>query len=353
MSVVIGWDIGGAHLKAARVRHGRVEAVVQAATPLWLGLDSLETAFDALRAELGPRRSSRDHHDRRILRRLSLAPRGRGRSGCDRGRSSRPCGPEPLRRPRGLRRAWRSRRRTPPTSPRPIGMRAPRWWRSSFGTRCSSTSARRQRTSFQSSRAEVAAVGYSDAERLASGELIYTGMTRSFVMALASQAPFRGAWTPLMNEYFASSADVHRILRRLARRRGQNGDRRRPREDRRGFAGASCADDRTRGGRRRALGMGWACGLVRGSANTPDRRRRLAASVPQRCRGRGAGGRGRRRGKPRGGSRAPSEAALYRIFFADRGPGGGLALRARGRGRMARGGTGQASGALEGEDPCA
>ena len=30
----------------------------------------------------------------------------------------------------------------------------------------------------------VAAVGYSDAERLASGELVYTGMTRSFVMAL-------------------------------------------------------------------------------------------------------------------------------------------------------------------------
>ena len=37
MSVVIGWDIGGAHLKAARVKNGRVEAVVQAATPLWLG----------------------------------------------------------------------------------------------------------------------------------------------------------------------------------------------------------------------------------------------------------------------------------------------------------------------------
>ena len=53
MSVVIGWDIGGAHLKAARVKHARVEAVVQAATPLWLGLDSLESAFDTLCAQLG------------------------------------------------------------------------------------------------------------------------------------------------------------------------------------------------------------------------------------------------------------------------------------------------------------
>ena len=37
----------------------------------------------------------------------------------------------------------------------------------------------------------VAAAGYTDAERLASGELVYTGMTRSFVMALADRAPFQ------------------------------------------------------------------------------------------------------------------------------------------------------------------
>ena len=58
MSVVIGWDIGGAHLKAARVKDGRVEATVQAATPLWLGLDCLDAAFDGLNAQLG----GADHH---------------------------------------------------------------------------------------------------------------------------------------------------------------------------------------------------------------------------------------------------------------------------------------------------
>jgi len=42
--------------------------------------------------------------------------------------------------------------------------------------------------------------------------LVYSGLVRSFVMAMASRAPFRGQWTPLMNEYFASSADVHRLL---------------------------------------------------------------------------------------------------------------------------------------------
>src|SRR5947209_4384058 len=36
----------------------------------------------------------------------------------------------------------------------------------------------------------VAAVGADDAGRLAAGELVYTGLTRSFVMAMAARAPF-------------------------------------------------------------------------------------------------------------------------------------------------------------------
>ena len=44
------------------------------------------------------------------------------------------------------------------------------------------------------------------------GELVYTGATRTFLMAVAQRVPFRGAWTPVMDEYFASMADVHRIL---------------------------------------------------------------------------------------------------------------------------------------------
>jgi probable H4MPT-linked C1 transfer pathway protein len=59
---------------------------------------------------------------------------------------------------------------------------------------------------------KVAARGYTDAERLAAGELVYTGLVRGFVMATARRAPFRGAWTPLINENFATMADVHRIL---------------------------------------------------------------------------------------------------------------------------------------------
>src|SRR5262249_50900938 len=58
----------------------------------------------------------------------------------------------------------------------------------------------------------VAARGYTDAERLAAGELVYTGMVRSFAMAVAERAPFAGRWSPLVNENFATMADVYRIL---------------------------------------------------------------------------------------------------------------------------------------------
>jgi len=53
MAAIIGWDVGGAHLKAARVEHGKVTAVLQLPAPLWQGLEPLEAALDAALARLG------------------------------------------------------------------------------------------------------------------------------------------------------------------------------------------------------------------------------------------------------------------------------------------------------------
>jgi probable H4MPT-linked C1 transfer pathway protein len=211
VSIVIGWDIGGAHLKAARVKKGHVEAVVQAATPLWLGLDSLHAAFDALRAELG-------RADRHVITMTGEL-----------------CDAFPSRR-EGV--AGLAAIAANHLAPAALSLYAGRAGFVDLGE-AASHAADIASANWRASAAvvalklrdalfidigstttdiipiiagEVAAVGYSDAERLASGELIYTGMTRSFVMSLAFRAPFRGAWTPLMNEYFASSADVHRIL---------------------------------------------------------------------------------------------------------------------------------------------
>ncbi|MGY0789148.1 hydantoinase/oxoprolinase family protein [Azospirillum argentinense] len=53
--------------------------------------------------------------------------------------------------------------------------------------------------------------GYSDAERLDSGELVYTGVVRTPVMAVARTVPYGGGRRALMAELFATMADVHRL----------------------------------------------------------------------------------------------------------------------------------------------
>jgi (4-(4-[2-(gamma-L-glutamylamino)ethyl]phenoxymethyl)furan-2-yl)methanamine synthase len=53
--------------------------------------------------------------------------------------------------------------------------------------------------------------GYTDYQRLISGELLYTGIVRTAVMAVAQRAEFKGQEMGLMAEYFATMADVYRL----------------------------------------------------------------------------------------------------------------------------------------------
>src|SRR5215204_1873006 len=62
----------------------------------------------------------------------------------------------------------------------------------------------------------VAATGRNDLERLLTGELVYTGVLRTNLAAIAPRVPVRGGWCPVSSEYFAISADVHLVLGRLA-----------------------------------------------------------------------------------------------------------------------------------------
>ena len=54
-----------------------------------------------------------------------------------------------------------------------------------------------------------------DGTRLACGELVYTGVCRTPVMAVAMRAPFAGGWRGLTAEYFANMADVYRVTGEL------------------------------------------------------------------------------------------------------------------------------------------
>ncbi|MGR8941970.1 MAG: hydantoinase/oxoprolinase family protein, partial [Gammaproteobacteria bacterium] len=52
-NAMIGWDIGGAHVKAAVLNEvGQLTSIIQKPCPLWQGLDKLRVAVDSILQEL-------------------------------------------------------------------------------------------------------------------------------------------------------------------------------------------------------------------------------------------------------------------------------------------------------------
>jgi len=62
---------------------------------------------------------------------------------------------------------------------------------------------------------KVRAQGGDDRARLAREELVYTGVVRTPLMAIAQRVPFAGEWVGVMAEHFATAADVYRITAQL------------------------------------------------------------------------------------------------------------------------------------------
>jgi probable H4MPT-linked C1 transfer pathway protein len=214
MQIIIGWDIGGAHLKAARAEDGRIVRACQIASPLWLGLEELERAFSeakalvgeaglhaiTMTAELSDAFPTREEGVQGIadLAGRMLAPNRTlfyaGRSGfvdrLDVAAHAKKIGSA----------NWHA-------SALLVGQRAPEALFIDMGSTTTDL--------IPIVQGRPAALGTTDSERLAHGELVYTGLSRTFLMAGPKLVPFEGRWTPLMNEWFADMADVHRILGQL------------------------------------------------------------------------------------------------------------------------------------------
>ncbi|MGQ0443944.1 MAG: hydantoinase/oxoprolinase family protein [Beijerinckiaceae bacterium] len=214
MENIIGWDVGGAHLKAARLESGIVTKAVQIPCPLWLGLGELDRAFAGAEAAIGRAPCNAitmtgeccDAFATRaegvaglcaIMVRLLRPARAlfyAGRSGfleeCEIGDGAVAIASA----------NWRA-------SATLTGMRA--------GTALFIDMGSTTADIIPVADGRPASLGCTDAERLAHGELVYSGIGRSFLMAGPKLVPFGGRWTPLMNEWFATMADVHRILGQL------------------------------------------------------------------------------------------------------------------------------------------
>ena len=208
---VIGWDVGGAHVKASLLEGGTVTAIGQWPTPLWKGLEHLDAAVQSARArwpqfaharhavtmtaEMTDLFPDREAGVRALCERLTglLGPTVRLYAGDD---------------------GWLA-----------ADEAAVHWKAIASANWLATASLVAQRlpdavlidigsttTDLIPIRAcRPAPAGRSDAARLASGELVYLGVVRSPLCALARRIRFRGTAYNVMNEFFATTADVFRL----------------------------------------------------------------------------------------------------------------------------------------------
>jgi len=213
-----GWDIGGAHLKACLLRDGHIVDVAQWACPLWQGLHHLEQAFAQAEArwpglgrvrhgvtmtgEMADLFAHREEGVRRIADAFT-AHWGTAASRFFAGDAG-----------------WCSAAEVPA---RWAAIASANWLATAQQVaRCVSGegvlvdigSTTTDLIAFRHGRVLTAA--RSDAERLATGELAYHGVVRTPLCALGPQVRFGGRPRNVMNEFFATTADVYRLTGELA-----------------------------------------------------------------------------------------------------------------------------------------
>lgn len=215
--IILGWDIGGAHLKAARLQtDGRVDGIWQEACPLWRGLDHLHAALDRI---LSQNPAVAWHAVTMTGEMTDLFP-------------SRKAGVHAL-----VDLLWQRLGDQLLDDKRLSFYAGAAGWFDAAGAKLNAeaiASANWHATAAMAAKqlgeALLADIGSttcdiiplsahaaathsaSDSDRLANGELVYTGVVRTPVMALTNEAPVAGRWTPLMAEHFATSADLYRLL---------------------------------------------------------------------------------------------------------------------------------------------
>jgi len=209
--VIVGWDIGGAHVKAVMVANGRVVDGAQWSCPLWQGLGQLDAVFAQARVRWGALQDARQavtmsgemvdlfpsreagvgeiarHVDAALGPAVQFYTGGNGF--CDAlAATSR----------------WRE-------------IASANWLATANWVAAHVSEA--ILVDIGSTTSDLVPVrsglpcptGRSDHERLVSGELVYLGVVRTPLCCLGRRVPFGAASVNVMNEWFATSADVFRL----------------------------------------------------------------------------------------------------------------------------------------------
>ena len=215
-SEVIGWDVGGAHLKAARLdKDGSLDRVVQVPCALWQGLDKLQAALDEAVGAVG---LAADHAITMTGEMVDLFP-------------NRAAGVHALIDALATRLAPQARLHfyagddgfvdAGEAAVSAARIASANWHAAAAFAASRADNALLVDIGSTTTDISLLAGGrvltraWGDAQRLVEEELIYTGVVRTPLMALASRAPFDGAWVPLMAEHFATTADLYRLTGEL------------------------------------------------------------------------------------------------------------------------------------------
>ncbi|MEJ1162103.1 hydantoinase/oxoprolinase family protein [Variovorax sp. CCNWLW186] len=216
--ITIGWDIGGAHVKACLLQGGEVVDVAQWGCPLWQGLDHLARALQAARTRW-PVFDTARHAVTMTGEMVDLFPdREAGVRGIAAALAaalpSRPgalhffAGDAGWCAPAQVTRHWEHIASANwLATARHAALVFPQGVLVDIGSTTTDLIA------FGNER--VLATSRTDAERLVSGELAYHGVVRTPVCALTQRIEWRGRASHVMNEFFATTADVYRLCGEL------------------------------------------------------------------------------------------------------------------------------------------
>ena len=210
MSAILGWDIGGAHVKAARVEDGVVTAAAQIPCAPHQGLADLEAALRSMRRRMGVV----ERHAVTMTAELSDAFADRKRGVVSIAAICSHELAEPALFYAGAR-GFVEKRDVAEAAPAiaSANWRAPAELLARRGEAALLIDMGSTTTDLTLVRdGVVAAQGKDDASRLARGELVYTGLLRGDPAAGLSLAPVEGSWTALVGERFATMADVRRLI---------------------------------------------------------------------------------------------------------------------------------------------
>jgi (4-(4-[2-(gamma-L-glutamylamino)ethyl]phenoxymethyl)furan-2-yl)methanamine synthase len=220
-TTVIGWDVGGAHLKAVALSAGgEIQQILQLPCPLWRGLDQVETAIQVALTTLNIKSNHIQHavtmtgelvdlFPNRHTGVIEIATKLTNLLSCD--------GSDVQ-----FYAANNGFVSLAASSALTASIASANWHASASALAMHVQDA--LCVDIGSTTTDIIVIqsgkvytqSISDAQRMQADGLVYTGVVRTPVMALANKLTFEGAETNVAAEYFATMADVYRLTGELA-----------------------------------------------------------------------------------------------------------------------------------------